>query len=196
MRTWKRIDWPIEQMREWYEKDGLTCLEIAQKLGKNPKAVNKACKRFGFQMRPAHQRPGSLSKSWKGGLTVDKSGYILQHMPGHPASNAAGYVRQHRLVMEQKLGRPLLPTEVVHHIDDDPANNDPANLRLYQNNAEHLAETLAGKCPQWTEEGKSRIAAGVEKAVKTRQSRATYSRQKERDARRLQRESARLTGET
>ena len=29
-----------------------------------------------------------------------------------------------RLVMEQKLGRPLLPEEDVHHKDENPLNNN------------------------------------------------------------------------
>ena len=36
----------------------------------------------------------------------------------------------HREVMEQKLGRKLLPGEVVHHIDENKRNNDPNNLEL------------------------------------------------------------------
>jgi hypothetical protein len=36
----------------------------------------------------------------------------------------------HRVVMETKLGRPLLPGEVVHHIDGNKRNNDPENLEL------------------------------------------------------------------
>ena len=39
-------------------------------------------------------------------------------------------VRAHRWVMEQVLGRPLLPTEHVHHKDGDPLNNDPSNLEV------------------------------------------------------------------
>lgn len=35
----------------------------------------------------------------------------------------------HRVVAEQKLGRPLRPGEVVHHLDGNPRNNDPQNLR-------------------------------------------------------------------
>jgi len=36
----------------------------------------------------------------------------------------------HREVMEQKLGRKLLPGELVHHKDENKRNNDPDNLEL------------------------------------------------------------------
>lgn len=35
---------------------------------------------------------------------------------------------EHRVVAEQKIGRPLLPGEHVHHIDGDKHNNRPENL--------------------------------------------------------------------
>ncbi len=37
---------------------------------------------------------------------------------------------EHRLVMEAHLGRELLSTEIVHHIDGKPQNNDIANLEI------------------------------------------------------------------
>src|SRR5690606_24179884 len=66
---------------------------------------------------------------------------------GHPHATKAGYVREHRLIMEEKLGRYLTPTEVVHHIDDDPSNNAPENLVVFANNAVHISETMKGKVP-------------------------------------------------
>ncbi len=38
------------------------------------------------------------------------------------------HVAVHRLVAEARAGRPLGRTEVVHHVDHNRLNNDPANL--------------------------------------------------------------------
>lgn len=37
---------------------------------------------------------------------------------------------EHRLLMERELGRPLLPNEVIHHIDHNKRNNQLSNLRV------------------------------------------------------------------
>ena len=43
----------------------------------------------------------------------------------------------HRIVAEQKIGRPLREGEVVHHIDGDRHNNAPENLMVFESQAKH-----------------------------------------------------------
>lgn len=46
-------------------------------------------------------------------------------------------VGNHRVLMEEYLGRPLEANEVVHHIDGDPIHNSPDNLLLCTSSSEH-----------------------------------------------------------
>jgi len=56
--------------------------------------------------------------------------YKLIYKPEHPFATRKGYVREHRLIMEEHIGRYLTKNEVVHHKDGDTLNNNINNLEL------------------------------------------------------------------
>lgn len=66
---------------------------------------------------------------WKGGQIVDRDGYIQTWSPEHPWPRK-GYLREHIRVMEISIGRKILPTETVHHINHDRQDNRLENLSL------------------------------------------------------------------
>jgi len=70
---------------------------------------------------------GNKHPGWKGGVTEER-GYRLRRQPEHPRAKANGYVLDHILVLEKKLGRSLLPGMVSHHKDNNKQNNHPDNL--------------------------------------------------------------------
>jgi hypothetical protein len=72
------------------------------------------------------------------GRYINNFGYVLLRVPDHPQAHK-GYVREHRWVMEQKLGRRLLKSENVHHINHIKTDNRPENLVILSRR-EHGAE--------------------------------------------------------
>lgn len=86
-------------------------------------------------------RTGSRNPMWGGGR-MESGGYIYIYSPDHPRAIGGKslklYVAEHRLVMEEKLGRYLKPGEIVHHIDGNSVNNIPENLHLFTNSSAHF----------------------------------------------------------
>ena len=82
-------------------------------------------------------RPLSKNPNRKGGATITSHGYRKIKVPDHPYADVAGYVYEHRLVMENMIGRYLLRSEIVHHKNGIRTDNSPDNLELESSIAEH-----------------------------------------------------------
>jgi hypothetical protein len=86
---------------------------------------------------PAHKAVGSRNGNWKGGRRNQSDGYVMVYSPNHPCADVNKTVYEHRLVMEEKMGRILFPEEIVHHINGLRDDNRIENLMLFPNHAEH-----------------------------------------------------------
>ena len=70
---------------------------------------------------------------WKGGRYKHDKGYVYVLKPDHPYTSSKGYVFEHRLVMEQHLGRYLIPNiDDIHHINGIKNDNRIENLQLFE----------------------------------------------------------------
>lgn len=133
--------------------------EIAELVGLSPRYVRKVMKRLDLPRLPEGAKRGARNHRWKTGRSIDADGYATVPAPeGHPYARSIGRIAEHRLVMEQTLGRYLQPEEVVDHIDGLTLHNHPDNLRLFASNGAHLAATATG-ARSWSTAGRKNIGA-------------------------------------
>lgn len=76
---------------------------------------------------PRPLAPRSKSKGKKN----PHGGYTMIQVPGHPNSTKRGRILEHRYIMSEHLGRPLLSHENVHHKNGIRNDNRIENLELW-----------------------------------------------------------------
>jgi hypothetical protein len=143
--------------------------ETAKTMNTGTRMIRKILYEFGVPR--IDEQSGNGNPSWKGGRIFDAEGYVLVKMRKHPNANSLGYVREHRLVMEEYIGRYLKRNEVVHHRNKKRADNRIENLRLFSGNGKHLKHELTGKKKKMTKEGRKRISEAVKRRWRLSRSR-------------------------
>jgi hypothetical protein len=105
-----------------------------RKLSPEHKEALFAAARSEEALRRLKERTPRGERHWrrKGGRIIDHDGYVQ-------VAADSGYVREHRRLMEEWIGRPLSSEECVHHRNDVRDDNRLENLWLFPDNASHKA---------------------------------------------------------
>jgi transposase-like protein len=123
-----------ELLLQLYHKDNKTIIEIAKQLNVTQIGISKLIKEYNIEKRT---RTGINNPHWKNGVMFDR-GRKLIYNPSHKDTNFLGkYVYEYRLIAEKKIGRALNKNEIVHHIDNNPKNNNLDNL-LVLTQSQHI----------------------------------------------------------
>lgn len=138
-----------EQLDTLYVHTNKSGLEVAQLLGIGRTTLSRKLKLYGIPEKTISEvrsqklwhpsenqkrklselgrsQTGANSPSWKEGRSWTgrkASPYPIVLIDGK-------YIKEHRYVMEQHLGRKLLRTEEVHHRDGNKFNNEVENLQI------------------------------------------------------------------
>lgn len=116
-------------------QQGLSQQAIGERIGICQSTISRVLRQHGRPTRLPVQKGGNHG-SWKGGRVATAGGYVGIRVTSDDmmASMAvrSGYVLEHRLVMARHLGRPLLDSESVHHINGVKTDNRIENLQLRQ----------------------------------------------------------------
>ena len=98
-----------------------------------------------------HQiKRGAENPKWRGGRWVHPTGYVWIYAPDHPHTNAKGYVYEHRLVVEKRIGRFLNPGERVHHLNHQRGDNRDENLILFPSHSAHVRAEHKDALKNWS----------------------------------------------
>lgn len=119
--------------KECLHKNYEICKTRGWKHGEENVAKRKKVKQILSEQKIGNKNPnwrGGVSKTFSHGNCKNSITYLKIKTINHPKCDEEGYVLEHRIVMEKKLGRYLTTDEVVHHINHNGLDNRIENLQL------------------------------------------------------------------
>lgn len=129
---WKLRAVSADTLAELHHTRGLTAEQIGEMFDCSASAVRRKAAKLGLSKGrgcgSTKHPPGPSHPNWRGGKHTSPSGYVFVRRPDNPMAGANGYVAEHRLVMSEKIGRPLASKEQVHHVNGIKDDNRPENL--------------------------------------------------------------------
>jgi len=134
MKLYKNKNWLYEQ----YIIKKLSSPKIARICNTGKTTILTWLKKFNIPTRTIKEATSGVANwRWKGGRKKDKSGYVMIWKPEHPYRDYTKYVPEHRLIVEKRLDRYLLPGEEIHHKNGIKDDNRDENLQLFDSKSEH-----------------------------------------------------------
>ena len=129
MKQYKNRSWLWNQYRT-LEKSSI---QIAKEIGVTKRTILNWLHKFKIPIRVKSETTTHLQEGEK----MKSGGYIIVKRTNHPKAGGNGCVLEHKLVMEEMLGRYLKHGEIIHHINGVKTDNRPENLCLCENSVEH-----------------------------------------------------------
>ncbi len=110
------------------------------------------------------------------GRRRDEHGYVYVFRPDHPAArrrkrSMRGYVLEHRVVMEDTIGRFLTDAEHVHHVNGIRDDNRPENLAIVTRSEHRRIHQKDDRC---TDETRRKLSTQMTRVWAERRSKQQY----------------------